>query len=87
MRKLIYGINLTIDGCCDHTKGKPYDDVHDFFTDLFRQADTTVYGRITYQLMVPYWPDVVKNNTAPNKPVMILLTHLIVLKKLFSPAH
>lgn len=67
MRKLIYGINLTIDGCCDHTKANPYEDIHDFFTELFRQADTTVYGRITYQLMVPFWPDVARNNPTPNR--------------------
>jgi dihydrofolate reductase len=63
MRKVIYGINLTIDGCCDHTKGIAGEDIHEYFTQLLRTADTLVYGRKTYQLMVPYWPDVAKNNS------------------------
>jgi len=31
MRKLISGINLTLDGCCDHTKGNGNDEVHEYF--------------------------------------------------------
>jgi len=30
-------------------------------THLVRGADLLVFGRKTYQLMVPYWPDVAKN--------------------------
>jgi dihydrofolate reductase len=67
MRKLIFGINLTMDGCCDHTKGRGYDEVHEYFGQLMRDADTLLYGRKTYELMVPFWPDVAKNNTAPTK--------------------
>jgi dihydrofolate reductase len=66
MRKLIFGINVTIDGCCDHTKGRGYDDVHEYFTNLMHEVDLFVYGRKTYELMVPYWPDVAKNHSAPN---------------------
>lgn len=61
MRKLIFAINLTLDGCCDHTKGIPDEELHDYHTALLRQADTFLYGRKTYQLMVPFWPDVAKN--------------------------
>lgn len=61
MRKLVFGINLTIDGCCDHTKGNPDDEVHDYFTRLTREAGVLLYGRKTYQLMVPFWPEVAKN--------------------------
>jgi dihydrofolate reductase len=69
MRKLIFGINLTLDGCCDHTKGSADEEVHDYFTDLFRDADVLVYGRKTYQLMVPFWPDMAKNHSGQNKAV------------------
>jgi dihydrofolate reductase len=31
-----------------------------------RNADTFVYGRKTYELMVPYWPDVAKNTPGEN---------------------
>ena len=60
MRNLIYAINTTLDGCCDHTKFHPDQETLEYFTHLTRAADTFVYGRKTYQLMVPYWPDVAK---------------------------
>jgi dihydrofolate reductase len=62
MRKLIYTINITIDGCCEHTKMVPPDDevMEDYYTQLVRDADLC-YGRKTYQLMVPYWPEIAKN--------------------------
>jgi dihydrofolate reductase len=36
----------------------------DYCTQLIRDADLFVYGRKTYQLMVPYWPDVAKDQSA-----------------------
>lgn len=63
MRNVVYGINLTADGCCDHTKGNGTEDIHVYFTDLMRDADLIVYGRKTYELMVPYWPEVAKKQT------------------------
>jgi dihydrofolate reductase len=63
MKKLIYAINLTLDGCCDHTKaGAPDKDLYDHYIALLRDADTFLYGRKTYQLMVPFWPDRAKTN-------------------------
>jgi dihydrofolate reductase len=67
MRNLIYAINLTIDGCFDHTKGIVDDELLEFFTRLVLDADLLVYGRKTYQLMVPYWPDVAKNPSGETK--------------------
>jgi len=67
MRKLVYGINMTLDGNCDHTKGNADEELHDYFTNLLRNAGTLVYGRKTYELMVPFWPDMAQNNSAPTK--------------------
>ena len=67
MRNLIFAINLTIDGCCDHTKGIVDEEMLEYHTHLVRDADTFVYGRKTYQLMVPYWPDIAKNHTDETK--------------------
>ena len=67
MRKLIYAINLTIDGCCDHTKFRPDEETFEYFLHLVRAAGTFLYGRKTYQLMVPYWPDVLKNPSEETK--------------------
>ncbi|RYY56047.1 MAG: dihydrofolate reductase [Chitinophagaceae bacterium] len=61
MRPLIYAINLTADGCCDHTKGQPDEELHNYHRDLLHESDTFLYGRKTYELMVPYWPDLAKH--------------------------
>jgi len=63
MRKLIFGINLTLDGCCDHTKVDGTDELHNYYAQLLRKVDTLLYGRKTYELMVPFWPDVAKNHS------------------------
>jgi dihydrofolate reductase len=61
MRNLIYAINTTLDGCIDHTKFYPDEETMEYFTHLTRDAGTFLYGRKTYELMVPFWPDVAKN--------------------------
>jgi len=58
MRKLIYGINISLDGCCDHTKFGGGDDVNDYFRKLLENVDLVIYGRKTYELMVPFWPEI-----------------------------
>lgn len=62
MRNVIFGINMTLDGCCDHTKSNGNEEVHAYFTNLMRDVDLIVYGRKTYQLMVPYWPDYARSH-------------------------
>ncbi|RAJ72784.1 dihydrofolate reductase [Chitinophaga dinghuensis] len=69
MKKLIYGINLTIDGCCDHTKGSGDEEIHDYFGNLMKESDVLVYGRKTYQLMVPFWPDIAKDLSGATKSI------------------
>jgi len=59
---------MTLDGFCDHTAGIADEELHQHYNDLLRNADTLLYGRITYQLMESYWPSVVKNPTG-NKPI------------------
>ena len=61
MRKLIFAINTTVDGCVDHTKQFVDEETLEYFTHLTREADLQIFGRKTYQLMVPYWPEVLKN--------------------------
>jgi len=63
MRNVIFAINLTLDGCCDHTRQFADEETHEYFTDLMRESDLLVYGRITYQLMVPFWPEVAKTQS------------------------
>jgi dihydrofolate reductase len=63
MRNLTYAINVTLDGCCDHTKQLADEETHEYFTHFMRDVDVLVFGRKTYQLMVPYWPEVAKNHS------------------------
>ena len=63
MRNVIYAINITVDGCVDHTKQFVDDEKLEYFSHLTREVDLQVFGRKTYQLMVPYWPEVLKNQT------------------------
>jgi len=63
MRNLIFAINTTLDGCCDHTKTIADEELLEHYTHLLRDVDLLVFGRKTYQLMVPYWPDVAKNQS------------------------
>ena len=67
MRKIIAAINMSLDGFCDHTAMIADDEIHQHYNELLSNADTLLYGRITYQLMESYWPSVVKNPTG-NKP-------------------
>jgi len=84
MRKLIYVINLSIDGCLDHTIGVPDEELFDFYIDLVRNAGMFVYGRTTYQLMVPYWPDVLKDPTSSKSDVEFAEAFDAVEKVVFS---
>lgn len=67
MRKLIFATNITVDGCCDHTKVEGSEEVLDYFTRLMRDVDVLVYGRKTYQLMVPFWPDVARSHSGQTR--------------------
>jgi dihydrofolate reductase len=64
MRNVVYAINLTLDGCCDHTKQSVDEEKLEYFTQLTREADLQIFGRKTWQMMVPYWPDVLKDPSA-----------------------
>ncbi len=63
MRKVVFAINITADGYCSHTDGIVDEELHDFFAKLLRNASIILFGRITYQLMVPYWPDIARNQS------------------------
>ena len=64
MRNVIFANNITIDGCCDHTSTIADEELLEYYTHLMRDVDLLVFGRKTYELMVPYWPDVAKDQSA-----------------------
>jgi dihydrofolate reductase len=63
MRKVVFAINITIDGYCGHETGIADDELHEYFTGLLRDSDVEIFGRNTYQLMYPYWHDVAVNQS------------------------
>ncbi len=64
MRKVVFAINISTDGYCDHRDGIADDENLGYHTRVLRNSDLILFGRKTYQLMVPYWPDVARNQSA-----------------------
>jgi dihydrofolate reductase len=85
MRNVIYAINITLDGRCDHTKFNPDEETFEYFISLLRDdAGLLVYGRKTYQLMVPYWPDIAKSQSATKADIEFAQTFVSKKKIVFS---
>jgi dihydrofolate reductase len=84
MRNVIFAINTTLDGCCDHTKMKPDEELLEYSTHLLRGVDLLVFGRKTYQLMVPYWPDVAKDPSESKADIEFAQAFVSVNKIVFS---
>ena len=84
MRKLIFAINTTLDGCCDHTKQIADEETHKYFTHLMQDVDLLVFGRKTYQLMVPFWPDVARSQSMSQASNAFARTFVSIKKVVFS---
>ena len=58
MGKLIFQINLSLDGYADHTvfQATADDEMHEFYAGLLDETELVLFGRLTYQLMEGYWP-------------------------------
>ena len=63
MRKVVFAINISTDGYCGHTDMIADAEMHEYFIRLLRNASLLLFGRITYQLMVPYWPDIARTQS------------------------
>jgi len=61
MRKVLFAINISLDSCYDHTFAAPDAELMQYFTELMQETGVIVYGRKTYELMVPFWPDLAKS--------------------------
>ena len=84
MRNVVYAINLSLDGCCDHTKAMVDEELFDYYIQLVRDADLLVYGRKTYQLMVPYWADVANDPSETKSDIEFGKTFVSKNKVVFS---
>ena len=56
VRKLVFSINVTLDGVADHTVAIVDDELHEFFSGVLDNTGIMLFGRVTYQLMESYWP-------------------------------
>lgn len=65
MGLLTFGINVTLDGCCDHRAGVPDDEVFRYWTRLMDSSGGMLWGRTVYELMENYWPAVARDPKAP----------------------
>jgi dihydrofolate reductase len=71
MAKLIVSMNLSLDGYIaapgedDGSWLRIDDEVHRSFNELAAGADAFLYGRKTYEVMIPYWPDAVDDASKP----------------------
>ncbi len=84
MRNVIYAINATLDGCFDHTSTFADEELLQHYTQLLREVGLLVYGRKSYQLMVPYWPDVLKNTSETKADTDFARAFVSVDKVVFS---
>jgi dihydrofolate reductase len=55
MRPLLYSINVTLDGCCDHRACVPDEAMHRHHAANLERADALLLGRVTYKLMEDGW--------------------------------
>jgi dihydrofolate reductase len=61
MRKVIYALNVSLDGYFEGPDGDlswsiPDEELHRHFNELDRRIDLHLYGRRLYELMAAYWP-------------------------------
>lgn len=69
MGRLVFSINVTLDGCIDHTQGIADEEHHDYFVAMLDQVDAALFGRITYRMMEEYWPAVAASGEGPQSIV------------------
>lgn len=63
MRKVVFAINSTADGYCSHLDVIANEELHAYHTEVLRNASLLLFGRVTYQLMVPFWPEVARTQS------------------------
>lgn len=55
MRPLRFSLNLTLDGCYDHTVGIADEELHRNAMAYIAGCDAMILGRVTYQMMEAVW--------------------------------
>ncbi|MSW65443.1 MAG: deaminase, partial [Actinobacteria bacterium] len=68
MRPLRHSINVTLDGCCDHTAGTPSPALHRHAAGMIAAADALLLGRTTYEMMESAWREPSPDRPAWTRP-------------------
>ena len=66
MRPLLYSINVTLDGCCDHRAIIPDEDLHRHAAENLARADALLFGRVTYEMMEAAWREPASTRSRPD---------------------
>jgi len=66
MRPLRFFINVTVDGCIDHTVGIADDEVHRLASDSIARNDALLFGRVTYGMMEAAWREPAETGVKPD---------------------
>lgn len=66
MTHLIYSVNITLNGCCDHTQVIADEEHHHYAMGLLSWADVLVLGRNTFELFEGFWPDAAQRTDLPH---------------------
>ena len=69
MRKVLVAINVTLDGYCDHTAVIADEELHDFYNKILDTVEISIMGRVTYQLMYPYWHEVARDKVGSSAEI------------------
>ena len=89
MRKVIFSIPISLDGYIEGPQREldwviADDDLHDYFSNLLEKADLMLCGRVTYELMVNYWPTATTDPSLPKGMVRFANTINPMQKIVFS---
>lgn len=62
MRTVFYGMHVSLDGFIEGPNGdldwsSPDEALHQYFNDLEREVEMSLYGRVLYENMAGYWPN------------------------------
>lgn len=66
MRPLRFSINVTLDGCIDHTVGIADAQLHRHAAESIAQADALILGRVTYGMMESAWREPAETGVKPD---------------------
>lgn len=71
MARLVYSVNVTLDGCCDHTQSVADDEHHEYAFRLLRDATALILGGNTFDLFESFWPEMARSESGPQSVVAL----------------